>query len=85
MAKKIYLSPSNQSNNAYATGGTNEAAQCRKIALACETALKRNGFETKVAADSQDINSRNKASNDWGADLHVPIHSNAGGVRSDRV
>lgn len=34
MAKKIYLSPSNQNANAYATGGTNEADQCNKIAKA---------------------------------------------------
>ncbi len=32
--KRIYLSPSNQNRNTYATGGTNEMAQCDKIAAA---------------------------------------------------
>lgn len=40
MAKKIYLSPSNQYSNTYATGGTNEMAQCDKIANATAKALK---------------------------------------------
>ena len=36
MAKKIYLSPSNQNNNTYATGNTNEMVQCNKIAEAAK-------------------------------------------------
>ncbi len=32
MSKKIYLSPSNQINNLYASGNTNECEQCNKIA-----------------------------------------------------
>lgn len=48
-AKKIYLSPSNQNGNIYATGGTNEMAQCDKIAAATAKALKRCGFEVMVA------------------------------------
>ena len=44
MSKKIYLSPSNQNGNTYATGGTNEMAQCDKIAAAAAKALKRCGF-----------------------------------------
>ena len=41
MAKKIYLSPSNQYANSYAYGNTTEMEQCNKIAIAAETALKR--------------------------------------------
>ena len=41
MSKKIYLSPSNQNGNTYATGGTNEMAQCDKIAAAAAKALRR--------------------------------------------
>ena len=44
MSKRIYISPSNQVNNVYAHGNTNEMEQCNKIAQACETALKRCGF-----------------------------------------
>lgn len=76
MAKKIYLSPSNQTSNKYAYGNTNEAVQCRRIADACEVALLRCGFEVKN--NQKDImEDRCAESNAWGADLHVPIHTNA--------
>ena len=81
MAKKIYLSPSDQVRNIYAYGNTNEAEQCRKIATACKAALERNGFAVKT--DFQDgtnaMYQRVAQSNSWGADLHICIHTNAGG------
>lgn len=77
MAKKIYLSPSNQNANAYATGNTNEADQCNKIAKAAETALKRCGFDVKRAPQGQDMNVSIRESNSWKSDLHIPIHTNA--------
>lgn len=78
---KIYLSPSDQVSNPYAYGGTNEARQCRKIAAACKTALERNGFEVKTsfADGSNAMYERVRESNAWGADVHVCIHTNAGG------
>ena len=48
MAKKVYLSPSDQTKNLYAYGNTNEAVQCGKIAEATKKALERNGIEVKV-------------------------------------
>lgn len=72
---KIYLSPSSQHENPYAYGGTNEAAQCMKIALAAADALKRNGFEVAVGGGTMYM--RVPESNRWGADLHVAIHTNA--------
>ena len=41
IVKKIYLSPSDQVKNLYAGGKTNEAVQCRAIALALADALER--------------------------------------------
>nr|DAL20493.1 MAG TPA_asm: Cell wall hydrolase autolysin [Caudoviricetes sp.] len=81
--KKIYLSPSDQIRNLYAAGGTNEAVQCRKIAAACKSALERCGFEvrTNFADGSNAMYERIRESNAWGADLHVCIHTNAGGGR----
>ena len=76
MAKKIYLSPSSQPENKYAAGNTNEQEQCRKIAVKCVDALDRCGFEAKAGL-SGTMQSRTKESNDWGADAHIPIHSNA--------
>lgn len=78
MAKKIYISPSSQFANAYAVGNTNEAAQCRKIALLLVDALIRCGFEAKTnVADGVDMYDRVRESNDWKADAHIPIHTNA--------
>lgn len=77
MAKRIYLSPSNQSGNTYATGGTNEMAQCDKIAKATATALKRCGFEVKVGKSGDSMQNRCNESDNFKADIHMPIHTNA--------
>ena len=77
MAKRIYLSPSNQSRNTYATGNTNEMAQCDKIAAATATALKRCGFEVKVGKSGDTMQNRCTESDSFGADIHMPIHTNA--------
>ena len=86
MAYKIYLSPSDQTANKYAYGGTNEAVQCRRIADALEKALKRCGFAVKNNK-TDSMQARVKESNDWGADLHVPLHTNAynGKVSGTRI
>ena len=76
MAKKIYLSPSDQTSNKYAYGNTNEAVVCRKIADATEAALKRCGFNVKNNKTSS-MAARVAESDKWGADLHLPIHTNA--------
>ena len=77
MAKKIYLSPSNQYSNTYATGNTNEMAQCDKIAAATATALKRCGFEVKVGKSGDSMQNRCRESDSFSADIHMPIHTNA--------
>ena len=76
MAKKIYISPSSQTENRYAYGNTNEAAQCRKIATALVEALTRCGFEAKTNTGGT-MYTRTAESNAWEDDLHVPIHTNA--------
>ena len=86
MAYKIYLSPSDQTANKYAYVGTNEAVQCRRIADALEKALKRCGFAVKNNK-TDSMQARVRESNDWGADLHVPLHTNAynGKVSGTRI
>ena len=81
MTLKIYLSPSKQTANLYAAGNTNEQTQCNLIAAAAEKALLRCGFEVKKAPEGQEIEESVRQSNAWGADLHLPIHTNAGGGR----
>lgn len=90
MAKKIYFSPSDQTRNTYAAGNTNEAAQCRKIALYAVDAAKRCGFEAltdAVSGGDEAMDLRIEQSNDWGADVHIPIHTNAfnGQVQGTRL
>ena len=86
MAKKVYLSPSDQTKNYYAYGDTTEAIQCGKIAEACRKALTRCGVEVMVG-QYDTMTNRCRASDAFGADLHVPIHTNAynGKVGGTRV
>ena len=76
---KIYLSPSAQPANNYAAGDTNEQAQCNRIAEAAKSALERCGFAVRKAPEGQGYKENVDESNAWGADLHIPIHTNAGG------
>ncbi len=76
MAKRVYLSPSDQRRNTYAAGGTTEDVQCGRIAAACKTALERSGVEVMVGQYDTMAN-RVAESNRFKADMHVPIHTNA--------
>lgn len=84
---KVYLSPSKQFNNTYAWGNTTEGEQCGKIGTACKAALERCGFEVMMEHSGVEIEDRCRHSNSWGADLHVPIHTNAynGAVSGTRM
>lgn len=78
MFEKIYVSPSSQPANTYAAGNTNEQFQCRRIALATVEALKRCGFDAMTnVKDGITMYDRVRESNAWGADLHLPEHTNA--------
>lgn len=85
MAKKIYLSPSNQNGNLYKGQNTNEMEQCNRIAAAAEKHLRRNGYEVKRAPKGQDMSKSIAESNQWSADIHIPIHTNAGGGKGPLV
>ncbi len=76
MSKRVYISPSNQNGNMYATGNTNEKIQCHKIAEACEAYLKKAGF-TVMCTYNNDMYQRVRESNAFGADMHIAIHTNA--------
>lgn len=76
---KIYLSPSSQSENIYAAGGYTEQQICNRIAEAARKALVRNGFEVKKAKEGQGYVENVAESNAWKADVHIPIHTDAGG------
>lgn len=84
---KIYISPSDQDENRYAVGDTNEKVQCQRIAEAVETALNRvPGIEAKCNRTGS-IFEAVRESNAWGADYHISCHTNAfdGSVAGTRV
>lgn len=77
---KIYLSPSNQTNNMYNDGIHNEQQVCYLIAQKIQDYLSNvNGIDVKLGKPHDTIAQRVKESNQWGADYHIPIHTNAGG------
>lgn len=76
--KKIYLSPSDQYENKYFDGKHNEGEVCHTISGATEIALKRSGVSVKRGKTGT-YQQRAADSNKWGADVHICIHTNAGG------
>ena len=74
--KKVYVSPSDQVKNAYAAGNTTEAIQCRQIATLLVKALERQGFVAKTNLTGS-MYERVKESDEFGADLHTCLHTNA--------
>lgn len=77
MSKKVYISPSDQTENRYAWGNTNEHVQCQKIAEAEAAALRRSGVEVKLAAFGTTMAQRCAESDAWRADIHNCVHTNA--------
>jgi len=76
---RIYLSPSTQQNNVGVSPFTNEEAEMNKIADALIPLLLKDGrFTIKRNTPDMDVYQIAKDSNNFKADIHVPIHSNAG-------
>lgn len=73
---KIYISPSTQEKNITAIGASEEELM-HKIADALVPLLKDNGYEILRARKTQTLQQMIKESNDYKADIHIAIHSNA--------
>lgn len=86
MAKLIYLSPSNhgKNQNKCLKAGCYEDKHTRPIAEVCAKHLKNNGFEVIVAQPNQNMAARCNEADKRGADLYVPIHTNASATASAR-
>lgn len=77
---KVFLSPSSQEWNKYATSHPNtEEAVCNKIADLTEAILKEHGILVMQNDPSGTPTDHTRKSNAFAPDLHVPIHTNAGG------
>lgn len=74
--KKIYISPSDQTNNKYAGVDTTEAVVCRKIGKELEKELDRCGFDSTCNTTSG-MYARIDESNRGKYDVHFCIHTNA--------
>lgn len=76
-AGAVYLSPSNQSDNIFATGDTNEAVVCRAIAEKTAALLEQAGVTAIVAGESDSLQQKT-AMGDNGLGAYVAIQTNQG-------
>lgn len=74
---KIYLSPSDQTENPYAVGNANEGTVCNEIARLLEIALNRCACFDVLRNTSMSITKGIQESNAWKAQFHICIHTNA--------
>ena len=78
---KIYLSPSRQPHNLYTGIKTNEQEQMEQLAVYVKEGLESyKGVQVKIATSSKVLQDRAIEAKDWGADLYIALHSNAGSV-----
>lgn len=77
---RIYISPSNQDHNAGVGSFGTEEAEMNKIADGLMPLLVSDGrFETNRNTPDMSVYQMADESNEFKADLHIAIHSNAGG------
>lgn len=74
--KKVYLSPALHTPDNEGCDGFLESANARETALATATELQDRGYAVRVGTG--DFSANTDDSNAWGADAHIPIHSNGG-------
>ena len=82
MAKKVYIDPGHGGYDNGAVKYVTEDKVNLVMALACRDYLKAHGVEVKMSRTTDTGTSITKmanAANDWGADLAVSFHNNAGG------
>lgn len=82
MAKKVYIDPGHGGYDNGAVKYVTEDKVNLVMALACRDYLKAHGVEVKMSRTTDtgtSINTMANAANNWGADLVVSIHNNAGG------
>lgn len=84
---KIYLSASNQTDNMYNTRAQmSECDVCYLIAQKTQDYLSSiNGIECKLGGKLDTMAYKVKDSNDFKADYHLCIHTNAGGGKGTEV
>jgi len=83
---KVYISPSSQESNVGTGSYGTEEEEMNKIADALMPLLATDGrFEVKRNTPSMDVYEMAEDSNQFKVDIHVAIHSNAGGGAGTEV
>lgn len=82
---KIYLSPSTQEKNIGSGKYGTEEKRMNEIVDAMEPHLLRHGFHIKRNQPDMTLVEVVNDSNDWKPDIHVAVHSNAGGGKGTEV
>ena len=83
---RIYISPSSQESNVGIGAFGTEEAEMNKIADALMPLLNNDGrFAVKRNTPGMDVYEMAEDSNNFKADIHVAIHSNAGGGEGTEV
>ena len=76
MPHKVYLAPSNQTDNLYWGGETNEAVVCQAIAKRVERELKACGLDVTTGKHAQSLYEKAREANSLDAEAYIAIHSN---------
>lgn len=76
---KIYVSPSTQVNNPYATG-SNERDEMRKVRDHLVPMLQSAGHEVRTTNATNNIGIPIRDANSWGANYYLALHTNATGL-----
>ena len=71
------LSPSNQDENTFITGNTNEGDVWNDIAVRLAARLADYDCEVMIADYDMVLDDRAEYAKQWGADVYVAMHSNA--------
>lgn len=75
---KVYLSPSNQMHNRCKWGDL-EGQHCVALATLIANKLLDKGIESKTRVPSHSLNENMAEAKSFGADLYIPLHTNAAG------
>lgn len=84
MAVKIFISPSDQIHNTYTGVDTTEGEQMGLLGQLVDQRLRKAGFATKLM-HQYTMAEKVNASDKWGADLYICLHTNAGGGNGTRI
>lgn len=77
--KRVYLSPSNQMHNRCQYGDV-EGKHCPQLAAMVAERLTAKGYGCKIRVPSNSLSANMAEAKRWGADLYIPLHTNAGGA-----